>query len=257
MLKKRIIPIVLLDGFSVLKTIKFNTRRNLGSPITVMRTYNTRNVDELIILDIDASKQNRPIDHFTIKEITNDCFMPLTVGGGIKNCHDIENILKFGADKVSFNSAAINNSKFVDEAVKNFGSQCIVISIDVIKSNGNYFVFSQNKINLDLNLMDWCKKLSSSGVGEILINNVSLDGTMEGCDSNLAKKLVEKVKVPFIFAGGVSSPQNVAELFALSDIDAVGVSSIFHFTDYTPKDCRKALLEAGIPARSDYEANNN
>ena len=141
MLRKRIIPIVLLDGFSVLKTINFNQRRNLGSPITVARTYNTRNVDELVLLDIDATKQKRSIDKFTIAEVAKECFMPLTVGGGIKTVKEIQGLLAKGADKIAINSYALENPAFIKEASDMFGSQCIVVSIDVVEDNDNFYIY--------------------------------------------------------------------------------------------------------------------
>ena len=141
-LKKRIVPLVLLDGFSVVKTKQFKERRNLGNPITVARTYNSRNVDELIILDIDASAQSRAIDLLTIRDIATECFMPLTVGGGLRDLNDIGDALKFGADKVALNTAILNSPKLIREAAETFGSQAIVASIDVIETEGQYFVYS-------------------------------------------------------------------------------------------------------------------
>lgn len=131
MLKYRIIPIVLIEGFSVLKTIKFDTRRNLGSPITVLRTYETRTVDELIMLDINASFEDRYFDRWLVEELSAECFMPLPIGGGIKSCNEIEDLLSVGADKVSINTSALTDLKFVKEAVTEFGSQCIVASVDI------------------------------------------------------------------------------------------------------------------------------
>lgn len=249
MLKKRIIPIVLLDGFSVLKTVNFNTRRNLGSPVTVMRTYNTRNVDEMIILDIDASRSNRSIDRFVIQEISADCFMPLTVGGGIKTCQDIENILKAGADKISINSYAYHDPHFINEAVNNFGSQCIVASVDCIKNGKKYSLFRDNNIFCDIDFFEWLLHMQDLGAGEILVNDVGKDGTMSGCDINLAKKITDIIKIPVIFAGGVKSPENAADLVEEANVDAVGISSIFHFTDHTPNDCNSSLKARGISAR--------
>lgn len=249
MLKKRVIPIVLLDGFSVLKTINFNVRRNLGSPVTVMRTYNTRNVDEMIILDIDASKYGRSIDKFVIKEISSDCFMPLTIGGGIKTCDDIESLLKSGADKVSINTHAYIDPLFIKEAAEKFGSQCIVASVDCIKEGDLYIPYCNNKPLYDLNLFDWLLKLQELGAGEILINDVSKDGTMSGANAQLAKSITSILKIPVIFCGGINSAQNAAELVKDSGVDAVGISSIFHFTEITPNDCRRALKEIGIPSR--------
>jgi len=249
MLKKRIIPIVLLDGFSVLKTINFDIRRNLGSPVTVMRTYNTRNVDEMIILDIDASRANRSIDKFTIKEISSDCFMPLTIGGGIRSCDDIESLLKAGADKVSINSYAYDNPLFIKEAAESFGSQCIVASVDCIKEGEAYFPYCNQTILYDFDLFDWLLKLQELGAGEILVNDVSKDGTMSGCNIELAKSITNVIRVPIIFCGGIDSPENAAELVQKAEVDAVGISSIFHFSEITPKDCRSALKNRGIPAR--------
>ena len=249
MLKKRIIPIVLLDGFSVLKTINFKQRRNLGSPITVMRTYNTRNVDEMIILDIDASKQGRPIDKFTIKEISKDCFMPLTVGGGVRSCNDIESLLKVGADKVAFNRAAIDDPSFITTAASSFGSQCVVVSVDVIKVGDKYRIYSGDNVLDNITLPSWIKKVQDLGAGEILINDVSRDGTMSGCDIELAISLCNLTDIPVIYAGGVSNPQNAVNLIEASGVDAVGMSSIFHFTDYTPEDFRRELRANGIHSR--------
>lgn len=248
MLKKRIIPIVLLDGFSVLKTINFEQRRNLGSPVTVMRTYNTRNVDELVLLDIDASKQNRAIDKFTIEEIAKDCFMPLTVGGGIKTIKDIEELLKRGADKVSINTYAFENIEFIREASKIFGAQCIVGSVDVVTIDNEYFLYSNGNIYRDIDVFFWVKKLEEFGAGEILLNNVSLDGMMTGADANLASLIASELKIPVIYAGGISSPEDAAKI-ALTEVSGVGISSIFHFTDSTPADCKQSLREHGVPAR--------
>lgn len=249
MLKTRVIPIVLIDGFSVLKTINFSTRRNLGSPVTVMRTYNTRNVDEMVILDIDASKHGRSIDKFIIKEITNDCFMPLTVGGGIKSLKDIESLLKSGADKVSINTFGIESKDFIKEASMEFGSQCIVSSIDIITDNNEYQVYSNGRTLHEINYLEWIQELISMGAGEILINDVSRDGLMCGSNHNLAKEISLISKVPVIYAGGISSPVDAANLVKNSNIDGVGVSSIFHFTNSTPEDCRTELKKINIPAR--------
>jgi cyclase len=248
MLRKRIIPIVLLDGFSVLKTINFNQRRNLGSPITVARTYNTRNVDELILLDIDASKQGRAIDKFTIAEIAEECFMPLTVGGGIKSIKDIQDLLAKGADKVAINSHALANPSFIEESSQIFGSQCIVISIDVIEEEEAFYIYDSGNIRKDLDLIIWAKEVEKLGAGEILINNVSRDGCMLGGNENLASTISEVVSIPVIYAGGVSNPLDAVKM-ASTKISGVGISSIFHFTDHTPRDCSTQLNSHDIPAR--------
>ncbi|MEH6447893.1 MAG: HisA/HisF-related TIM barrel protein [Oleispira sp.] len=248
MLRKRIIPIVLLDGFSVLKTINFSRRRNLGSPITVMRTYNTRNVDELILLDIDASNSGRSIDKFTLLDITKECFMPLSVGGGISTIKDIEDLLSVGADKVVLNTAALKDPQFINSAANRFGSQCIIISIDVIKTNDKYLVYNKNCEDLELELTDWLLQVERQGAGEILINSVDLDGSLSGGDSALAELAASVVNIPVIYCGGISTPKNAADIAALS-VSAVAAASIFHFTEHTPEECRQALSIEGVPVR--------
>tara|TARA_B110000977_G_C10939685_1_gene440380 strand:+ start:249 stop:992 length:744 start_codon:yes stop_codon:yes gene_type:complete len=246
MLKHRIIPIVLIDGFSVFKTIKFGTRRNLGSPITVLQTYETRNVDELIMLDINASLDNRCFDRWLVEELSENCFMPLTIGGGIKSCLEIENLLKAGADKVSINTSSLRDLKFVKEAVNEFGSQCIVASIDILDDKNIY-----NKgISLIPDLLDHLKYLDDCDVGEYLFCDVSREGTMLGPDLSLAYQLSREIHKPVIFAGGVSQPSDCSDLIEFGKVDAVGCSSIFHFTNFTPEDCRVDLRCRGIPARN-------
>ncbi|EGM71388.1 imidazole glycerol phosphate synthase cyclase subunit [Shewanella sp. HN-41] len=248
MLRKRIIPIVLLDGFSVLKTINFDVRRNLGSPITVAKTYNTRNVDELILLDIDASKQGRAIDNFTIGEIAQDCFMPLTVGGGIRSIKDIRGLLSKGADKISINSYALENPSFIQEAASVFGSQCITVSIDVVEEEEGFSIYSNRQINRELSLMKWIMEVERLGAGELLINNVTRDGSMKGGCVELAALVSDSVSIPVIYAGGICSPVDAAKV-AKTNVSALGISSIFHFTDFTPKDCSLELKSQGIATR--------
>lgn len=248
MLRKRIIPIVLLDGFSVLKTINFETRRNLGSPVTVIQTYNTRNVDELVLLDIDASKQGRAIDRFTISELARDCFMPLTVGGGIRSIDDIHNLLASGADKIVINSIAIEDKHFITQAAQVFGSQCIVVSVDVVNIEGQYIVYNKGSLHRELNLLAWVKEIELLGAGEIIINNVSLDGLMSGGDTELASSVSACVTIPVIYVGGIADAEDAA-LLAKTDVSGVGIASLFHFTDTTPRQCAQALKKAGVPSR--------
>lgn len=248
MLRKRVIPIVLLDGFSVLKTINFNSRRNLGSPITVARTYNTRNVDELVLLDIDATKQKRAIDKFTIAEVARECFMPLTVGGGIRTIQDIKGLLAKGADKISINSYALENPSFIKEASDIFGAQCIVVSIDVVEIEDYFYIYSQGEVNNSLELVDWVKTVESLGAGELLINNVTRDGTMQGGSVKLAELVSNSVSIPVIYVGGISNPDDAVSI-GKTNVSGIGIASIFHFTDFTPKDCSTKLKLANIPAR--------
>jgi imidazole glycerol-phosphate synthase subunit HisF len=248
MLRNRVIPIVLIDGFSVLKTINFKQRRNLGSPITVARTYNTRNVDELILLDIDASKQDRSIDLFTIQDIALELFMPLTIGGGIKTTQDIAQALAKGADRVSINTAALEKPQIIRESSYLFGSQCIVVSIDVHKVDGQYRIYSHVGKIFDYDLFDWLQEVESLGAGEILLNNVDQDGLMAGIDRELIAKVAKRVSIPIIAAGGVANPQDCVGAIR-SGASAIGVSSIFHFTSFTPDECKQCMAEHDIPVR--------
>jgi cyclase len=245
MLKHRIIPVVLIDGFSVVKTIKFDTVRNLGSPVTVLRTYETRNVDELIMLDINASSENRCFDRWLVKELSGDCFMPLTIGGGIKSCAEVEDLLKAGADKVSINTSTFKDLNFVKEAVNEFGSQCIVASVDILEDETVY-----NKcVSLTPSLTDHLKYLDDCDVGEYLFCDVSKEGTLSGPNLGLARKLSQLTTKPVIFVGGVSMPSHCADLIEKSKVNSVGCSSIFHFTKFTPEDCRTQCRVRGIATR--------
>ena len=248
MLRHRVIPVVLLDGYSVIKTIRFDVRRNLGNPITVARIYNARNVDELILLDIDASKEDRHIDYFTIEDVASECFMPLSVGGGLKSCQEIENVLRKGADKVVLNTAALKFPELVKEASSNFGSQCIVVSVDALKEEKVYKVFSHSGGKAGMDVVEWCKAVEGLGAGEIFLNSVDRDGEMRGYDNELVNMVSNAVNIPVIACGGASKPADCAGVIR-SGASAAAVASIFHFTHYTPQECKDAMHEAGISVR--------
>lgn len=248
MLRHRIIPVVLINGYSVLKTIKFDVRRNLGSPVTVARTYNTRNVDELILLDIDASKERRSIDKFTIMDIAEELFMPLTVGGGIRTVEDIRIALSMGADKVAINSRAFDNPDIVKDGAAIFGKQCIVVSIDVKKIAGTYQIYHHATNATDGCPFEWIKKVEILGAGEILLNSVDQDGEMKGVDEELFSAATKIVKIPIIGCGGVATPEDSAIITRVG-VSAVAAASIFHFTGYTPNDCKVAMAKAGFFTR--------
>jgi len=249
MLKHRVIPVVLLDGYSVLKTIQFSTRRNLGNPITVARIYNTRNVDELVLLDIDASKYGEKIDEYTIAEVASECFMPLAVGGGLRTCEDISKVLARGADKVVLNTVILDNPDFVAESSRQFGAQCIVASLDVKRDNdGKYKVFSHSGKEFDKPLLEWVKELEKLGAGEILLNSVDNDGKMEGYDLSLVEIISELVSIPVIAVGGLKEPADAVSAIK-SGASAVAAASVFHFTDITPNDLKREMKSAGLPVR--------
>jgi cyclase len=249
MLRCRVIPIVLLDGYSVLKTIKFDARRNLGNPIVVARVYNSRNVDELILLDIDASKENRGIDLHTVNSVASECFMPLTVGGGLKTSQDIAKALEAGADKVCLNSVLFEKPEFAKEAVSVFGSQCIVASIDVRKGvEGKYELYSHSQKKINFSMEEALKFLMDSKVGEILLNNVDLDGAMSGYDLKLINYVFSLTSIPLIVAGGASCPSDCSSAVK-AGASAVAAASIFHFTSITPQICKEDMHKEGIQVR--------
>lgn len=248
MLRHRVIPVVLLDGYSVLKTIEFNVRRNLGNPITVAKIYNSRNIDELVLLDIDASKEGRHIDYFTIQDVASECFMPLSVGGGLKSCHEIEKALKSGADKVILNTNALKNPNLIKEASENFGSQCIVISVDVQKESENYKIYSHAGFKTNKQFFEWIIEVEQLGAGELFLNNVNLDGKMNGYDTTLIKQVSEKINIPLISCGGAGKPQDCTDAIR-SGASAAAAASIFHFTDITPEECRTDMRLHNIPTR--------
>jgi imidazole glycerol-phosphate synthase subunit HisF len=249
MLRHRVIPLVLLDGYSVVKTICFDIRRNLGNPIVVAKIYNARNVDELILLDIDATKENREIDLQTVESVASECLMPLTVGGGITTCDEISQILKAGADKVALNSIIFDNPNFLFDAVSMFGSQCIVASLDVVESPiGNYTLHSHAQRKVKFSLKDLLSFLMESKVGEVLLNNVDRDGTMSGYNINLIKYVASRITIPLIAAGGASGPNDCTKAIK-AGASAVSAASIFHFTSITPHLCKEDMHLNGIPVR--------
>ena len=248
MLRKRIIPVILLDGYSVVKTIQFHTRRNLGNPIAVARIYNSRNIDELVLLDIDAAKDKRQIDYFTIQDIASECFMPLTVGGGLENCKSIEKALKKGADKVVLNTEALKHPAFISEAAAEFGSQCVIISVDVKLGAKDYEVYSHSGLEKLPALNDWCRQIEELGAGEIFLNSVDRDGLMSGYDLDLVRRVSDLVKIPVIACGGAGEPEDTRKAIS-SGASAAAAASLFHFTSFTPEDCRAALRGSFIPVR--------
>jgi len=249
MLRHRVIPLVLLDGYSVVKTIRFDVRRNLGNPITVAKVYNARNVDELILLDIDASKQDRGIDLHTVEAVAAECFMPLTVGGGIRTCDDISRVLKAGADKVSLNTVLFDDPDFFAKAVSVFGSQCIVASIDIKKDvSGRRCLYSHCGRDVSVSVDEAVSFLTRSMVGEILVNSVDLDGVMGGYDLDLIRDISGAANLPVIAAGGASSPGDCSQAIK-AGASAAAAASIFHFTGITPRMCKEDMRANGIPVR--------
>jgi len=249
MLKKRIIPILLYKKNSLVKGVQFDSSRIIGSVIPSIKIFNSRQVDEIIFIDIDSTRNNI-INFDLINDISKVCFSPLTVGGGIKTINDIRQLLANGADKVCINTSAYLNQNLIHEAVKLFGSQCIVISIDVKKINDKYICFrNSGSIQTEYDLISWLKIVNTFNVGEILITSIDKDGTMSGYDINLIKIVENNVKIPILASGGCSSYDNMLEAFTDTDVSALCMSSIFQFTECTPILAKNYLSENNINVR--------
>ena len=248
MLKHRVIPCVLLKDWQLVKSINFDSFRTIGHPTSTARIYNSRNVDELIVLDIDASLNAEEINTEIITDIANECFMPLTVGGGIKTIEDIYKVLNAGADKISINSKALEDLNFIEKASSIFGSQCIVCSIDVKKVDNEYKVFNKSKGILDISPLVLAKQYQEYGAGEILLTSVDREGSTMGYDIELIKIFKDELDIPVILNGGMGEPFHAVEAIQ-NGADAVAAAYIFHFSKFTPNDIKKELQKDNILVR--------
>lgn len=248
MLKHRIIPCVLLKDWQLVKSIQFGSFRTIGHPTATVRVYNARNVDELIVLDIDASLKNEPINTEIITDMANECFMPLTIGGGIKTIEDVYTVLGAGADKVSINSEAIKRPSFIKEIATIFGSQCVVCSIDIKKVDGQYKVFSKKEGLLDIDPLTLAKEYEAQGAGEILLTSIDHEGTTLGYDIELLKLFTDALRIPIIINGGMGKPEDGIEALQ-NGADALAAAYIFHFTQFTPQHIKQVLHAQGLRIR--------
>lgn len=248
MLKHRVIPCVLLKDWQLVKSINFTSFRTIGHPTSTARIYNARNVDELIVLDIDASLNDEEINEEIISDIADECFMPLTIGGGINSIDDIYTILNAGADKVSINSKALEDLEFIRKASSIFGSQCIVCSIDVKKIDNNYKVFNKKQGILDIDPLSLAKQYQEYGAGEILLTSVDNEGSTNGYDIELIKLFKDKLEIPIILNGGMGNPKHAVEAIE-NGADAVAAAYIFHFSRFTPNDIKDECQKHNILVR--------
>lgn len=248
MIKTRIIPILTFNGFALVKTMNFKNPRMLGNPVQSAKIYNSRGVDELVFLDILASKQNRKINLSVVKKVIDECFMPISIGGGISEINDIHDLLNIGADKVVIKTQALKDPKFILEASRLFGSQCITIAVDVIKLNNEYLIYEE--LGLNIKAYDFVESIQKLGAGEIILNSVDADGRMKGFDIELYNYLSQQCNIPIVFTGGAGEPDHFKELFLNTNCNSVGAASIFSFTQYTPFDIKEALMSIGKPVRN-------
>lgn len=247
MLKIRIIPILTFNGFALVKTKEFSNPRMVGNPIQTARVYNSRGVDELAFIDILATQQNRKINHTLLKDIIQECMMPISIGGGINSLEDINSLLKIGADKVIIKTEAIRNPKFLKEAANVFGRQCITVAVDAKRVNGDYMV--HNNSGIKISVTDFIRQSEDMGAGELIITSVDNDGMMNGFDIELIRITEQITKLPIIVSGGGGNMNHYNELFTSTNIEAVGSASIFHFTQYTPLDIKMEISKIGKPVR--------
>ena len=247
---KRIIPCLDVNDGRVVKGINFVELKDAGDPVEIARSYNEQGADELTFLDITASSDNRGLLFDIIEKVANQIFIPLTVGGGVRNCDDIRNLLNVGADKVGINTSAILNPNFVSESSSRFGSQAIVVAIDAKKIDDHYEVFTHGGRNATgINAIEWAKKMADFGAGELLITSMDRDGTKKGFDNNLMKSISDAVDIPIIASGGAGSLRHLVDGIKEGEADAVLAASIFHYGEYSIKEAKKYMYEYGIEMR--------
>ncbi|MFK5970755.1 MAG: imidazole glycerol phosphate synthase subunit HisF [Candidatus Marithrix sp.] len=252
MLAKRIIPCLDVDAGRVVKGIKFVNIRDAGDPVEVAKRYDEQGADEVTFLDITASSDNRDTMLHVVEEVASQVFIPLTVGGGIRELADIRRMLNAGADKIAINTAAIFNPEFVKEAATHFGSQCIVVAIDAkqVDDTPRWEIFTHGgRKATGIDAVKWAKKMTEFGAGEILLTSMDRDGTRNGFNLELTRTISESVRVPVIASGGVGTLEHLAEGIIKGKADAVLAASIFHFGEYTITEAKQVMAAKGIEVR--------
>jgi cyclase len=248
---KRIIPCLDVNNGRVVKGVNFVGLRDAGDPIEVAKRYNIEGADEITFLDIGATHENRDTIVDVVREVAKEVFIPLTVGGGIRELSDIYNLLNVGCDKVSINSAAIKRPSFIDEGAKRFGSQCIVVAIDAKQvTDDKWHIFTHGGRNdTGLDAIEWAKEAYDRGAGELLITSMDADGTKAGFDNDLNRRINEVVNIPIIASGGAGTMKHIDEAFTLGSADAALAASIFHFKEIDIMDLKDYLHKHNIPVR--------
>ena len=251
MITKRIIPCLDVKNGRVVKGVNFLGLSDVSSPIELAKYYSDNGADELVFYDITASFEERQLFTDILTEVAKNVFIPLTVGGGINTVDDFDRVLKCGADKVSVNSGAIRNPELISEAAQKYGNQCVVISADVKRVDGEFMVFAKGgRENTGIEAISWIKKCVDLGAGEVVVNSIDTDGVKGGFDIELLKLVCEAVNVPVIASGGAGSMAHFVELFKeIPDIDAGLAASIFHFGEVKISDLKRELKSNGITVR--------
>lgn len=250
MLTRRIIPCLDVDKGRVVKGVKFVSLRDAGDPVELSSMYDKQSADELCFLDITASHEKRETMVNVASKVAEQVFIPFTVGGGLRSNKDIEKLLNAGADKVSINTAAVDNPTFITEASKVFGSQCIVVAIDAKRKDGKFEVFTHGgRKATGRDAIEWAREVQKLGAGEILLTSMDADGTKDGFDIELTKKVVDNLDIPVIASGGAGKIKHFYEVFSKAGADAALAASLFHFAELKISVLKKHLKERGIPVR--------
>lgn len=252
MLSRRIIPCLDVTVGRVVKGIRFQELRDAGDPVASAKAYQEQGADELVFLDITASSDEREIMHRVVEETASQCFMPLTVGGGLRSVENIRAMLNAGADKISLNTAAILAPELVRESARKFGSQCIVVAIDAKREPGEdrWHVYTHGGRNrTELDAIEWAKKLVSLGAGEILLTSMDADGTLAGYDVELTRRISETVTIPVIASGGAGKMEHFRDVLREGQANAVLAASLFHFGTYTIPQVKEYLANESLPVR--------
>jgi cyclase len=257
MLTKRIIPCLDVKAGRVVKGVKFKAHRDAGDPVELAAFYNQQGADELVFYDITASSDDRPIMLEVVRRTAGQVFIPLTVGGGLRNCDDMHRMLEAGADKVSINTAAVLHPELIAEGARRFGSQCIVLGMDARRVPDSaplkWQVFTHTGADgghtSGLDAIEWAVRAVELGAGEIVVNSIDADGTQSGYDLELLRAISEKVSVPVVASGGAGKPFDLYQALVEGKADAVLAASIFHFGTYTISETKKYLAEKGIAVR--------
>jgi cyclase len=251
MLAKRIIPCLDVTAGRVVKGVSFVELRDAGDPVEIARRYDEQGADELTFLDITASSDDRGIIFKIIEQVASQVFIPLTVGGGVREVGDVRNLLNAGADKVSINTSAVTNPQLVADAAAKYGSQCIVVAIDAKQTGpGKWEVFTHGgRKATGLDAVEWAKKMQTLGAGEILLTSMDQDGQKKGFDLALTRAVTDALEIPVIASGGVGNLQHLADGVKLGGADAVLAASIFHFGEYTVQQAKEYMAKQGIEVR--------
>jgi cyclase len=250
MLKTRVMPTLLFKDNGLVKGVRFASDRRVGAALQSLKVYNLREVDELVFLDVSATHDGRPPDFAQVDELADECFMPMTVGGGVSRVDHIQRLLAVGADKVAINSAGFEKPELISEGARMFGRQCIVASIDVRREGSGWQVYSHCGTRpTGLEPVAWAAEVESLGAGEILLTSVDRDGTMNGYDVEITRRVSQAVSIPVIASGGAGEFSHMAEVLKDGHASAVAAASIFHFTQKTPLEAKAYLKAQGFAVR--------